>query len=137
MLRTFTSVFPYTTSWAEGSLMLGSKVPFTLSQSQYEARRVAFEQFQWDLPTLKRIYSAGPDEIREFVGNGPISDRRQAGDRILPVAAQERRPRRIPGPAGIVRSAASALTFHAVVTTIASHVAAPRLTYECDCDESK
>jgi spermidine synthase len=72
LLRTFTSVFPYTTLWAEGSLMLGSKVPFTLSRSQYEARRVAFEQFQWDLPTLKRIYSAGPDEIREFVGDGPI-----------------------------------------------------------------
>jgi hypothetical protein len=72
LLRTFTSVFPHTTLWADGSLMLGSKVPFTLSQSHYEARRVAFEQFQWDLPTLKRIYSAGPDEIREFVGEGPI-----------------------------------------------------------------
>ena len=72
LLRTFTSVFPHTTLWADGSLMLGSKVPFTLSQSRYEARRVAFEQFQWDLPTLKRIYSAGPDEIREFVGDGPI-----------------------------------------------------------------
>lgn len=72
LLRTFTSVFPYTTLWAEGSLMLGSKVPFTISQSAYDARRVAFEQFQWDLPTLKRIYVAGPQEIREFVGDGPI-----------------------------------------------------------------
>ncbi len=72
LMRTFTSVFPYTTLWAEGSLMLGSKVPFTISQSTYEARRIGFEQFQWDLPTLKRIYSAGPDEIREFVGDGPI-----------------------------------------------------------------
>jgi len=72
LLRTFTSVFPYTTLWAEGSLMLGSTVPFTLSQSRYEARRVAFEQFQWDLPTLKRIYVAGPQEIRDFVGDGPI-----------------------------------------------------------------
>jgi spermidine synthase len=72
LMRTFTSVFPYTTLWAEGSLMLGSRVPFTISQSAYETRRAGFEQFQWDLPTLKRIYSAGPDEIREFLGDGPI-----------------------------------------------------------------
>jgi spermidine synthase len=72
LMRTFTSAFPYTTLWAEGSLMLGSKVPFTISRSAYEARRAGFEQFQWDLATLKRIYSAGPDQIREFVGDGPI-----------------------------------------------------------------
>ena len=72
LLRTFTTVFPYTTLWAEGSLMLGSKVPFTISESTYEARRMRFEQFQWDLPTLKRIYTAGPEEIREFLGDGPI-----------------------------------------------------------------
>ena len=72
LMRTFTSVFPYTTLWAGGSLMLGSKVPFTISQSAYDARRVHFEQFQWDLPTLKRIYTAGPGEIREFLGDGPI-----------------------------------------------------------------
>jgi spermidine synthase len=72
LLRTFTSVFPYTTLWADGSLMLGSTVPFTLSQAAYEARRTSFDQFTWDLPTLKRIYSAGPDEIREFLGDGPI-----------------------------------------------------------------
>jgi hypothetical protein len=52
--------------------MLGSTKPFTLSQSAYEVRRVAFEQFQWDLPTLKRIYVAGPQEIHDFVGDGPI-----------------------------------------------------------------
>ena len=72
LLRTFLSVFPHTTLWGDGSLMLGSTKPFTLSQSAYEARRVAFEQFQWDLPTLKRIYVAGPDEIRAFVGDGPV-----------------------------------------------------------------
>lgn len=72
LMRTFTSVFPYTTLWADGSLMLGSRVPFTISQSAYAARHTGFEQFQWDLPTLKRIYLAGPDEIREFLGDGPI-----------------------------------------------------------------
>jgi spermidine synthase len=71
LMRTFMSVFPYTTLWAD-SLMLGSKVPFSISQSAYEARRTRFEQFPWDLATLKRIFTAGPDEIREFVGDGPI-----------------------------------------------------------------
>ena len=71
-MRTFASVIPHTTLRGDGSLMLGSKVPFTISRSAYEARRVGFEQFQWDLPTLKRIYVAGPDEIRAFVGEGPI-----------------------------------------------------------------
>jgi spermidine synthase len=72
LMRTFMSVFPHTTLWGDGSLMLGSLTPFTLSQAAYESRRAGFEQFQWDLPTLKRIYVAGPDEIREFVGDGPI-----------------------------------------------------------------
>jgi len=72
LMRTFQSVFPYTTLWGDGSLMLGSLTPFTLSQSAYEARRTTFEQFPWDVATLKRIFIAGPDEIREFTGDGPI-----------------------------------------------------------------
>lgn len=72
LMRTFLSVFPYTTLWGDGSLMLGSMKPFTLSQSAYEARRAGFELFDWDLPTLKRIYIAGTDDVRAFVGDGPI-----------------------------------------------------------------
>jgi spermidine synthase len=72
LMRTFQSVFPYTTLWGDGSLMLGSLTPFTLSQSAYESRRVKFEQFPWDVATLKRIFYAGPEEIREFVGDGPL-----------------------------------------------------------------
>ena len=72
LMRTFLSVFPYTTLWGDGSLMLGSMKPFTLSQSAYEARRVTFEQFPWDVATLKRIFIAGPEEIRAFVGEGPV-----------------------------------------------------------------
>jgi spermidine synthase len=72
LMRTFQSVFPYTTLWGDGSLMLGSLTPFTLSQSAYEARRTHFEQFPWDVATLKRIFIAGPAEIREFVGDGPV-----------------------------------------------------------------
>ena len=73
LLRTFVSVFPYTTLWADGGLMLGSTKPFTISQSGYEARRKGFDFLNWDLATLKRIYSAGPEEIREFLGpDGPM-----------------------------------------------------------------
>ena len=72
LMRTFIAVFPYTTLWAD-TLMLGSKVPFTISRSAYDARRAGFGDFaSWDVATLKRIYTAGPDEIREFVGDGPI-----------------------------------------------------------------
>lgn len=72
LMRTFMSVFPYTTLWGDGSLMLGSMKPFTLSQSAYEARRTSFEQYPWDIATLKRIFIAGPEDIRAFVGDGPI-----------------------------------------------------------------
>jgi spermidine synthase len=72
LMRTFVSVFPYTTLWGDGSLMLGSMKPFTLSQSAYESRRVTFEQFPWDIATLKRIFIAGPEDIREFLGDGPV-----------------------------------------------------------------
>ncbi len=73
LLRTFVSVFPYTTLWADGGLMLGSTKPFTISQSAYNARRAGFDLLNWDLATLKRIYSAGPEEIREFLGDsGPL-----------------------------------------------------------------
>ena len=72
LLRTFLSVFPHTTLWAEGGLMLGSTRPFTISRTAYEVRRQTFEQFPWDLATLKRIYTAGPEEAKAFAGDGPV-----------------------------------------------------------------
>ena len=72
LLRTFLSVFPHTTMWADGSLMLGSTRPFTISRTAYDIRRQTFEQFPWDLATLKRIYTADADAARAFVGDGPI-----------------------------------------------------------------
>ena len=72
LLRTFLSVFPHTTLWANGSLMLGSTRPFTVSRTAYDVRRQTFEQFPWDLATLQRIYTADADAARAFVGEGPI-----------------------------------------------------------------
>jgi spermidine synthase len=71
LLRTFLSVFPHTTLW-DGGLMLGSTRPFTISRMAYDVRRQTFEQFPWDLATLKRIYTAGPAEAKAYAGDGPI-----------------------------------------------------------------
>lgn len=75
IMRTFMSVFPYTTLWGDGSLMLGSLKPFELSASAYARRRQdpRFRQlFDWDLDVLRRSYVAGPDELRRWVGDGAI-----------------------------------------------------------------
>jgi spermidine synthase len=101
LMRTFISVFPYTTLWGDGSLMLGSVKPFTISQSAYEARRAAFDLFNWDLPTLKRIYVAGPDDIREFVGDGPLlTDDKPAIEYFLSLPKNDG-PGGYTGPAGV------------------------------------
>ena len=69
------SVFPYTTLWGDGSLMLGSLTPFELSVSGYERRRedAKFRAlFDWNLDVLQRSYVAGHGELREWVGPGEI-----------------------------------------------------------------
>lgn len=75
LMRTFISVFPHTTLWGDGSLMLGSLKPFELSQSAFEARRRKpgfTDLFDWDINTMRRLYVAGPDALRAFVGEGPL-----------------------------------------------------------------
>ena len=100
LLRTFTSVFPHTTLWADGGLMLGSTRPFTLSRSAYDSRRAGF-MFNWDLATLKRIYSAGPDEIRAFLGDGPVlSDDKPVIEYFLSLPRNDG-PGGYTGPAGV------------------------------------
>lgn len=73
--RTFQQVFPETTVWGDGTLLLGSTVPFTLSQQAFERRRDDPEfraLFDWDLATMRRLYVAGPGSLRQFVGPGPV-----------------------------------------------------------------
>jgi spermidine synthase len=75
IMRTFVSVFPHTTLWGDGSLMLGSKQPFTFSAGAYEQRRSNphfREAFDWDLETIRTNYVAGPDQIAGWLGPGPI-----------------------------------------------------------------
>ncbi len=101
LMRTFAAVFPYVSLWGDGSLMLGSLKPFTLSQSAYEARRAGFELFNWDQPTLKRIYVAGEDDVRAFVGDGPIlTDDKPVIEYFLSLPKNDE-PGRYTGPRGV------------------------------------
>jgi spermidine synthase len=75
ILRTFLSVFPHTTLWGDGTLMLGSVEPFTFSRSAYEARRQNPEfrgLFDWPYETIMKTYVAGPPDVANWVGEGPI-----------------------------------------------------------------
>jgi spermidine synthase len=75
ILRTFLSVFPETTLWADGTLMVGSLKPLQFSRSAYE-RRYADAQFRelfdWNFDTIAKTYLAGPKAVAEWVGPGPI-----------------------------------------------------------------
>ena len=79
IMRTFLRAFPHTTLWADGSLMLGSMTPLRISRAAYEERlrdrqllfglsRVRLDTFQ----ALLDRYTAGPDEMRRFVGEGAV-----------------------------------------------------------------
>ena len=72
LMRTFMSVFPYTTLWGDGSLMLGSLTPFTLSRPPTTRAAPGSNSFHGTSPRSKRIYVAGPDDVKAFVGEGPI-----------------------------------------------------------------
>ena len=79
IMRTFLEVFPHTTLWLGGQLMVGSLRPLTISPalvSDKQARpetRLALDDIGLDsFETLASWYVAGPDELRRFVGAGPV-----------------------------------------------------------------
>ena len=79
IMRTFLSVFPHTTLWSNGMLMVGSVEPLHISQTAFEQQvanpttRVALLQVGIkSFSDLLSLYSAGPDELRAFVGEGPM-----------------------------------------------------------------
>jgi spermidine synthase len=79
IMRTFLSVFPHTTLWEHGTLMVGSRRPLVLDQEAFE-RKLANEDSRRSLESMGlgsfnamlSRYVAGPDEIRAFVGPGTI-----------------------------------------------------------------
>jgi spermidine synthase len=75
ILRTFASVFPHMTLWADGTLMLGSKRPFTFSRNAYEQRRQRVDHrdvFSWRYDQIIEMYAGGPPEIAQWVGPGTL-----------------------------------------------------------------
>jgi spermidine synthase len=79
IMRTFVSVFPHTTLWHGGSLMVGSSRPLVLDEAAFLRKQAAppskamldasgFNNFQ----ALLRRYNAGPTELKTFLGEGPI-----------------------------------------------------------------
>jgi spermidine synthase len=79
IMRTFLDVFPHTTLWADGQLMVGGKRPLRLARAPFEAKRAndvtraALDEIGLDsFETLTSWFVAGPDELRRFVGDGPL-----------------------------------------------------------------
>ncbi len=79
IMRTFLDVFPHTTLWFDGQLMVGSVTPLTISPALVDAKRarpetrLALDEVGLDsFETLTSWYVAGPDELRAFVGAGPL-----------------------------------------------------------------
>jgi spermidine synthase len=77
--RTFLSVFPHTTVWRDGTLLVGTLEPFKLRRADFEwklqvagraqgLKELGIETFE----QLRDQYVAGPEELRTFVGVGPI-----------------------------------------------------------------
>jgi spermidine synthase len=77
--RTFLTAFPHTTVWADGTLLVGTKQPLRLSPGRY-AERLADPAHAGglqlagiaDFGGLLRLYTAGADELRRFIGDGPL-----------------------------------------------------------------
>lgn len=79
IMRTFLEVFPETTLWVDGNLMVGAKRPVTVPPDIVERKREqastrrAFDDIGLDsTATLLSWYTAGPDEMRAFVGDGLV-----------------------------------------------------------------
>ncbi|GIW08328.1 MAG: hypothetical protein KatS3mg060_3133 [Dehalococcoidia bacterium] len=79
MVRTFLTVFPETTMWFNGSVLVGTKRPLQLDRMTVEEhlrqpgprKHLAALGFHTSADVL-REYVAGPSEIRAYVGPGPI-----------------------------------------------------------------
>lgn len=113
--RTFQSVFPDTTVWVDGTLLVGTLEPQRVSRAAVERQLARPETRQaldaiglTSYDTLISWYSAGPDELRRFVGEGPLlTDDRPlvefyrslpAGERLAPLAELRGAPARILAP---------------------------------------
>jgi spermidine synthase len=77
--RTFLSVFPDATAWRDGTLLIGTAEPLRLRRRDFEWKlqfpgraQGAHDLGAATFEELLAAYKAGPDELRAFVGPGPI-----------------------------------------------------------------
>ena len=77
--RTFQSVFPETTVWVNGTLLVGSTRPLRIDREAIARRfenpalRAALAGAGFaDADAVLAAYTAGPSELREFLGEGPV-----------------------------------------------------------------
>jgi spermidine synthase len=78
-MRTFLDVFPNATLWLDGELMVGSAEPLQVRRETVERALAApasgelLRTFGLDsFDALDQWYTAGPREMRAFVGQGPL-----------------------------------------------------------------
>ena len=76
--RTFQAAFPETTVWVHGALLVGTKRPLQLDPARLASKfegptqpALAAAGFP-DAAALLGEYTAGPEELRSFLGRGPI-----------------------------------------------------------------
>jgi spermidine synthase len=79
IMRTFLSMFPHATLWGNGSLMVGTTEPLRLRRADFDwklqvpGRLRALERLGVrSFDDLLGMYTAGPEEMRRFVGDGPL-----------------------------------------------------------------
>jgi len=79
IMRTFVSVFPHTTLWHGGSLMVGSSRPLVLDEEAFLRKQTSRQSKQaldsmglGSFQALLSRYTAGPVELKAFLGEGPI-----------------------------------------------------------------
>jgi spermidine synthase len=79
IMRTFVTVFPHTTLWHGGSLMVGSTRPLRLEEAAFASKlaspqsKAALEAMGFKtFDALRGQFNAGPAEIKAFLGEGPI-----------------------------------------------------------------
>jgi spermidine synthase len=77
--RTFLDVFPNTTVWADGTLLAGTKASLRLSESSFQNRladpvhaKALASADVGSYADLLRLYTAGPEELRAFISDGPV-----------------------------------------------------------------
>jgi spermidine synthase len=79
IMRTFLSVFPHATLWYDANFMIGTLTPLTIDATaldrmrQHPPTRDALDAVGLtDFSQLRSWFTAGPEEMRAFVGDGPL-----------------------------------------------------------------